>query len=223
MELQAPYHLFGNVRGNSYVRVDPVTGLVTFKGLARPYLGLWIPLTAMEPTSAPDYDATNFGYLFPNNSTTEFLTANIALDHDYAPGTSLYPRILWHQAAATPPAWKISYRWLNPGEQVGAFTTATATGQEYTYIQGTILQTSYFPTIPGAGKKMGSILQVKLYRDDAVLAGDALAIAFGVFKKVDSLGSQTLTLKSVPGAQVSSSPSASASASPSASPSASAS
>jgi len=223
METPCPYHLFGNVRGNNYARIDPLTGLMTFKGLARPYIGLWTPLTAMEQTSAPDYDGTNFGFLFPNGSTAEFLTANIALDHDYAAGTSLYPRILWHQASATAPVWKISYRWLNPGEQVGAFTTATATGQEYTYIQGTIQQISYFPTIPGAGKKMGSVLQVKIYRDDAVLGGDALAIAFGVFKRVDSLGSQTLTLKSVPGAAVSSSPSASASASPSASPSASAS
>ena len=224
----SPYNQFGDVGNANYVEVEQVTGLMKFFGLARPYIGVWIPLSAMELTSAPVYDATNLGYLFPNNDVTEFLTENFPLNNDYAEGTSLYPRVAWIQSAADLPVWKIAYRWINPGGQAGgAFTTISATSQEFTWIQGSIFQIAHFAAISGTGKKMGSILQVKLYREDAVLAGDALAVAFGIFKQVDCIGSQTIVLKkstdvlasASPSSSISSSPSTSVSSSPSSSPS----
>jgi hypothetical protein len=228
MKIVSPHSFFGDVRNGNYAEIDPLTGLIKLRGLARPYLGAFVPLTAMEQTAAPDYDGTNLGYLFPNNDATEFLTANFCLNNDYAAGTSLYPRLVWHQASADVPTWKIAYRWINPGAQVSAvFTTVASTSEEFTYIQGTIQQISHFAAIVGTGRTMGSILQVKLYREDADLAGDALAVAFGFFKQVDGLGSQTIVRKvatdvlasASPSSSVSSSPSTSISSSPSSSPS----
>jgi len=230
MESTSPHQLFGNVRANNYVRIDPLTGLMTLKGLARPYVGEFIPLSAMNAAAAPHYDATELGYLFPKSSTAEFLTANITLGNDYASGTSLYPRVVWHQSAVAVPTWKLAYRWVTPGEQVPtAFTTVASTSEEFTYFQGTIQQISNFAAISGTGKKIGGILQVKLYREDGDLNADALATAFGIFKQIDSIGTQTTVRKvaadvltsASPSTSISSSPSSSISASPSSSPSSS--
>lgn len=223
METKSPYHLFGDIRKGNYMRVAPLSGILSLKGNARVYKGEIPPLAALAQTATgkPDIDTANCGFAFPQNDAAEILSGSYCLNSDYAEGTALYPRILWIQSGATAPAWKLDYRWINLGGQVGDFTTLTIASHEFTYIQGTILQLSNFTGITGTGYRAGSILQVKLYRDDNVVAGDVTAVSFGIYKRLSSLGSETPLLKQAQGTLISSSPSSSISASPSASPSAS--
>ena len=90
----------------------------------------------------------------------------------------------------------MDYRFIEDGSAPGAWTEAVeASGEIYTYPgEGSILQVSYWPeiTLPDT---MSAQIEVKLYRDDAVIDGDVLAKSFDFHVEVDSFGSKEELIK----------------------------
>ncbi len=153
------------------------------------------PLTTSRQgaLSKPDFDYTNCGYLFPQNDTTEILYLNVQLPHRWKLGSGIWPHVHWHQAANQTPVFAIDYRWVNIGEAVsGSWSTYTMGTLISAYVSGTIHQINAGTAIlAGTGKTMSSILQIKLYRNDNVYSGDALATSFDIHYESDTLGSNT--------------------------------
>jgi hypothetical protein len=149
--------------------------------------------TRRGASSKPDFDATECGLLFPQNDPAEIVYVNVQMPHRWLEGRTVYPHVHWHQSSADLPVWKLDYRWIALGEAVGSWTTGyTMNYQVFEYTSGTLSQISTnLVGIDGTGKGISSILQIKLYRDDNVLAGDALAVSFDLHHEIDSMGSET--------------------------------
>jgi hypothetical protein len=176
-----------------------LTGTLLLDGAATAWDDLVIPLVQGKQgmIDKPAWDATECGYLFPQNDPSEFLFLNAQLPHRWALGTgdgsTIYPHVHWHQARNETPVFKMDYRWIGIGDAVPAgWQTYTMGALVKTYTSGTMHQISHNATgIDGAGKGMSSILQIKLYRDDNVYAADALATSFDIHVEIDSFGSDT--------------------------------
>lgn len=148
-------------------------------------------------TQKPDFDPTNVGLLFPQNDATEIAYVNMQLNHDYKYASNLRPHIHFVQDEAQEPVFKIDYRWYeNSGDPTIGFTTLTASTFVFTYTSGSILQIVSFPEISGTGKDtLSSMLDIKLYRDDNVVAGDVLVKEFDIHYQTDDRGSRTDSIK----------------------------
>ena len=147
-------------------------------------------------TTKPDFDYTNIGLLFPQNDPDEIAYIIMQLPHARKADSAIRPHIHFVQAGATPPVFKIDYRWYNNGEDpTVAFTTLTCDSYVFTYTSGSILQICSFPEIAGTNKGTSSILEVKVYRDDNVVTGDVLAKEFDVHYQIDQMGSRQEFIK----------------------------
>ena len=143
--------------------------------------------------SKPDYDFTNMGLLFPQNDPTEIAYMTMEVKHGWALETALRPHVHFVQDGAAYPIFKMDYRWYENGQDpTGAFTTLTATSFAFVYVAGTLLQIAMFPEIDGTGiTSISSLVDIKIYRDDNLVAGDVLAKVFDVHYRSDADGSRT--------------------------------
>lgn len=153
-----------------------------------------IPLTRDKQgqSSKPDYDFTNMGLLFPQNDATEIVYITLQLSHDWVLRSELRPHVHYVQDGAALPVFKMDYRWYeNGGDPTVGFTTLTAARFAFPYVAGSILQIAVFPHISGRHiNSVSSVLDIKLYRDDNVVAGDLLTKEFDVHFLRDGLGSR---------------------------------
>lgn len=172
-------------------------GTVTLKGAATAWDDLLVELreSVTGQTLKPDWDATNFGLLFPRNSTTEFVAFNFQMPHRWKEGSTVYPHVHFLQDQNLAPTFKLDYRWVNIGELVPAWTTG--------YTMGTLVGSQTWTTgllhrivsnatgISATGKAFSSALQIKLYRDDNTYVGDCITLSFGLHFEIDSFGTSS--------------------------------
>jgi hypothetical protein len=181
------------VGGDTHYAEFATDGTLTLNGDATYWDDLSFPLTQGKQgnTTKPDYSYTELGYLFPQNDADEILYLSVQLPHRWKIGSTIYPHIHWHQSADQNVTWKIDYRWFNIGESVpGVWSTYTMDGLVIAYTSGNVHQISRNVLgIDGTGKTLSSCLQIKLYRDDNVYTGDALATMFDIHIECDALGS----------------------------------
>lgn len=185
-------------REDSYTAIE-ADGTLWFSGSATIFDDLVFPLTQTKQGSnlKPDFDETNVGYLFPRNDATEILYIIGQLPHGYKLGSDIYPHIHWRQSAVENPVFKIDYKWFNIGDPIpAAFSTYVMNEKELPYTSGSIHQISSGSSpITGTGKGISSVLVMKLYRDDNVYIGDALAFQFDIHVEKDSIGSHEQYVK----------------------------
>lgn len=159
---------------------------------------LTVPFTQSKQGSnlKPDFDYTNLGLLFPNNDATEIVDIIVQFPHNRKSQSSIRPHIHFIQSSATQPVFKMAYRWYNNGDAVPSFTTITASSFVYTYTSGSILQIVSFPEIDGNKLNgLSSMMDIKIWRDDAVVSGDVLVKEFDIHYQLDGDGSQYEYLK----------------------------
>lgn len=171
------------------------TGTLTLSGSATTWDDLLVPLTSTKKgtNDLPHFDETNLGYLFPNGDTSEILYIIVQMPHRWKEGSVIFPHIHYKRTSAGKPTFKISYSWNSTGSAVSSPSTVLELGTEvFPYVSGNIHQINTNSAgIDGTGKTISSILLIKLYRDDSVVAGDVLAYQFDIHYEIDSLGSNT--------------------------------
>lgn len=100
---------------------------------------------------------------------TDYVSMNLQLNHDWLPGTVIYPHLHWWQTTSDVPNWLLAYRWQQQGgEKVADWVEQRWTANVFTYAAGVLNQISRFGSItPGAGTygQVSDILQIRLYRD----------------------------------------------------------
>jgi hypothetical protein len=155
---------------------------------------LVMPLTQTRvgANNLPTFNTTEIAYEFPQNDATEILYFVVQLPHGYKEGTGLYPHVHWRQTLNLTPVFKLDYKWFNVGAAVPAqWSTYTMDELALPYTADTTIQqiNKNSDPIAGTGKTISSILLCKLYRDDNVYTGDALAYQFDIHYEIDSFGS----------------------------------
>lgn len=136
-------------------------------------------------STKPDFDTTNIGLLFPQNNAAEVAYSILQFPHGYDEGSNIRPHIHYIQNGATDPVFKIAYRWYDVHEDGDvAFTTLTQDGVSQVVADGFHVIAT-FPEIDGTGKKLSSIFDVKIWRDDNVVSGDVLMKEFDIHYQTD--------------------------------------
>lgn len=167
------------------------------------FYGAWedlrFPFTQLRQgaLAKPDFDETNVGLLFPQNDATEKIFIVAQMPHSYQEGTAIYPHVHWQQSANTAVIWKLDYKWFNGGDAVPAsFTTISTSSGLFTYSSGNLHQKTFFDSIDGTGKRISSMLLMKVYRDDNTTTGDVLGFEFDIHYKSNTSGSRSQSSKS---------------------------
>lgn len=145
----------------------------------------------------PDFDYTNLGLLFPQNDATEIAYIIMQAPHELQNDT-IYPHIHFIQSVAQQPTFQMDYRIVENGDNNAykAFTTITAATFAFTWVSGDLLQVASFPSIDISGLTSVSwIIDVKLYRNDNVVAGDVLVKEFDIHYTQDDWGSRQEFIK----------------------------
>ena len=154
---------------------------------------LTVPFTQGKQGSnlKPDFDFTNIGLLFPNNNASEIVYIILQFPHNRQSQSNIRPHIHFIQSSASQPVFKMDYKWYNNGEPVPSeFTTLTASTFGFPYTSGSILQIATFPEINGNKLNgLSSMMDIKVYRDDAVVTGDVLVKEFDIHYQIDGNGS----------------------------------
>lgn len=170
-------------------------GTLTLEGTATSWDDLLIEMkeSLKGDVEKPDWDSTNFGFLFPRNDTSVYIVLNVQLPHKWKVGSTIYPHVHFFQNQNVTPTFKMDYRWINIGDEVSGFTTGytmnTLVGSQV-WTTGQLHRIVNNPTgIDGTNKGISSMLQIKFYRDDDVYVGDCLVVSFDIHIEVDSFGS----------------------------------
>ena len=144
----------------------------------------------------PDYDFTNLGLLFPQNSTSEIVYAIVQMKHQKKMDTMIYPHIHYIQSSANKPIFDLQYKFYNNGELVPASFTTVKTNDVggnqgvFTYTSGNLLQIASFPPIAApTNETVSANFEFKLFRNDNVVSGDVLAKYFDLHYEIDTFGS----------------------------------
>lgn len=170
-------------------------GTILLGGEATAWDDLLMPLVQGKQgqVDKPAWDATNLGYLFPQNDPTQVLYLNCQIPHRWKVGSTIYPHVHFEQAANQVPVFKIDYKWVSIGAAVPAgWTTYTMDTIVKPYTSGTIHNIVNGATgIAGTEQSISSMLQMKLYRQDNVYTGNVLATSFDIHIEIDSFGSDT--------------------------------
>ena len=180
--------------GTNYATFEK-DGSLIFSGSATYWNDLWVPLTTAKQgqTDKPAFDTTHIGYLFPEGDTTAIMYMIIQMPHGYKEGSTIHPHVHWMQTASGSPVFQMDYRWTNLGDTISASATYIMSTPELPYTSGSVHQLSSNPAgISGVGKKISSIMQVKLYRNDSSYTGNVLTYQFDIHYESDTLGSRTL-------------------------------
>lgn len=182
------------------VPYEGATGPVDLSG-NHLYVDLWEDLrfpvgqTKVGALGKPDYDYTENGLLFPQNDTGEVIYIVAQMPHSYKLGSPLGPHLHFIQTSALVPVFKMKYRWYDRGAEVSTFATVTSTGGTFPYTAGAIHQRLLFPEILPGATGLSSILDIQIWRDDNVVAGDVLVKEFDIHYQRDTLGSLTVAFK----------------------------
>lgn len=126
---QLQTYLFGTdvvtIGGSSNYAQVATDGTITLVGTATAFDDLLIEMKESLKGSGtkPDWDATNLGFLFPQNNVTEIIYLNVQLPHRWKEGSTIYPHIHFFQDQNVTPTFKLDYRWVNIGDSVPSFTT----------------------------------------------------------------------------------------------------
>ena len=100
---------------------------------------------------------------------TDYVTMNLQLNHDWLPGTTIFPHLHWWQTTADMPHWVLAHRWQRQGAaKVTDWAPFAWSANIFTYTAGTLSQITRFPGItPAAGTfgPVSDIVQLRLYRD----------------------------------------------------------
>lgn len=140
----------------------------------------------------PDYDFTNMGLLFPQNDSGEIVYITAQAPHELR-NSELKPHIHFVQEVSGQPVWKMDYRIVENGDNDSnkAFATLTAVTFAFTWVSGDLMQIASFPTIDISGlTSVSFVMDIKLYRDDNVVAGDVLGKEFDIHYQLDDWGSR---------------------------------
>lgn len=145
----------------------------------------------------PSFDSTNIGYLF-DSSSTETLYIIMQIPHSYKEGSNIRPHIHWEPTDTNTGyvTWQMEYKWTNIDDtEAVSFTTisidSNGDGTAYKH------QVAPLPEIDGTGKKISSILSIKLSRlgGSDTYTGDALLKEFDIHYQINSLGSREEYIK----------------------------
>lgn len=184
----------GNDTGYTNIEAD---GTIKFNGDATVWEDLRFPATSINPvgTAGPmTFDQTNIGFLASKNSTTSIAIIG-QIPHSYKEGSDIYPHIHWMPLDTNTGNvyWRIEYKWVNIGDvEPSGWTTLNvlddASGTAYTH------QLSNFDVISGSGKKISSIITIKISRigNDATDTYDynTLLKEFDIHYESDTIGSR---------------------------------
>lgn len=148
--------------------------------------------TRVGANNKPDFDYTNIGLLFPRNDPSEIVYITVQFPHTWKEGTDIHPHVHCRQSFNQQAVFKMAYIWYNLGDPIPtSWTTLIMNTPSFAYTSGNIAQIISGATISGAGKKISSILKLKLYRDDNVYTGDMLVDQFDIHIQIDATGSTT--------------------------------
>jgi hypothetical protein len=91
----------------------------------------------------------------------------------------------------------MDYRWYENGSEVPAeFTTVQTEDLVFPYTSGSMLQIAAFPYIDGSAiTTLSSMMDIKIYRDDNIVAGDVLVKEFDIHYPRDAPGSYSEFVK----------------------------
>ena len=143
----------------------------------------------------PDFDYTQMAMMMPQNDPSEILYLSNQLSHSMKIGTSaIYPHVHYLDSGGGTPTFKIDYRFYNNGTAAdAAFTTISTddgSGPVFSYTSGTILQIIPFEPVALLGMLPSMYYDIRLYRDDNVVAGDVPLKSFDFHYERDFLGSR---------------------------------
>lgn len=100
---------------------------------------------------------------------SDYLWANVQLNHDRDLSTNIYPHIHWFQVENNVPNFLLEYRWqINGGSKTTSWTRIKCNTAVHTYSSGTIHQickTTSGISVP-VGTTLSDILQVRILRDN---------------------------------------------------------
>ena len=160
---------------------------------------LQFPLTQTRQGSnlKPDFDYTNIGLLFPQNDQTEIVYITVQLPHRWVEGSDIHPHVHVVQAENQQATFRMQYKWYNQGDAIpGSWTDFNMNQYSSTYVSGSMANiVGSAAAISGTGKKISSILKIKLFRVDNVYVGDILADHFDIHIQIDGFGSSTEFVK----------------------------
>lgn len=197
----APPHLLGTPL--SHTKFDE-SGHQTMVGDARPFrdeigdalalqvLGVGISVNAAEGTR--DF-ATNA-------NLSDYLFANVQLNHDRDLLSVIKPHIHFFQTSAAMPNFLFQYRWQrgNTGKTT-AWVNLKCNLAAFTYVSGTLNQIAVTASgiIPPVDSALSDIVQFRILRDNAntsgvfagsdPYAGPASVLSFDVHLQLNSIGS----------------------------------
>jgi hypothetical protein len=196
---------FGNVKAGNYSEFE-ADGTLIKHGNATTwrddnFAGVALAIGA----SAPDLIAFNGGTVyvraFDGNVTMEQLFGGTEYNHEGKEGADISLHLHWAPTTANTGnvKWQAAYWWFNandasPGAETIISVVQAAGGVAWKP------QKIAFPTVSGAGKKIGSQIGIRLFRDPSDAAdtypNDAvIAFTFGIHYECDSDGSREITTK----------------------------
>lgn len=177
----------------NYYAEDEVDALIEHTSVPR-WTDLTFPFTQTRVGAnlKPDFDFTNIGLLFPQNDTSEIVYITVQMPHGYKEGTPINPHIHAIQKANQAVRFDMDYKWYNVGDTEPVSWTKHIINQyEIPYTSGNLSQIIEGASmIDGTGKKISSILKIKLFRNDNTYTGDFFADQFDIHYQVDAYGSE---------------------------------
>lgn len=154
--------------------------------------------TKLGANDKPDFDYTDLGLLFPENTESEKVYISDQMPHAWAGSDGsrqvFHPHIHYIQDEAGTPVFELQYRFYNNGTAPPSYTTidtSAGAGPVFTYVLGDLLQIIRFPEIVVVGMGSSTWYDMILYRQtgDGV-TGDVLFKGFDWHARFDSVGSR---------------------------------
>jgi hypothetical protein len=140
--------------------------------------GLSLPLAHVNaPTLTLFRDGLYLPAFVGTGIQSQYVYAAIHIQHDYLPGTPLYPHVHWTHINAAPTGsvkWQIEYS-VSKGHSVGTFGASTtvsvvqAAAAQYTHH---IAEVADGDVIPATNVEPDSVVLIRLIRDPADAADD---------------------------------------------------
>jgi hypothetical protein len=128
---------------------------------------------------------------------------SIKLPHDYEEGTDLVPYLNWARpATSSAGTWSLFHSgWLDSisGSALYAEATTTEPAPLVAFDNLAVHSLVFGSSIPGTGRKIGSILNLTLQLSALGGSGNSsiYLVGFGLFYKASTIGSQAMTTKEV--------------------------
>ena len=136
---------------------------------------------------------------FDGSVTLEQLYGSHEMQHDYKEGSNIYFHVHWCATTANAGnvKWQLEYSWVNQNETAPVSTTISiiqaAGGTAWVH------KLAEFPVISGQSKKIGSVIEFRIYRDPNDAAdtypNDAALKNIGIHYQDDLPGSRSRTAK----------------------------